>query len=185
MRFVALTPLFLFLVLGVYFAAGLWRDPARIPSALIDRPVPDFELPPLETRELGLSDEDVAGEPALINVFGSYCAPCLDEHPLFMAIAQNGETPIYGIDWKDKPGAGDAWLERHGDPYTRVGDDRDGRVAIEFGVTGAPETFVVDGQGRIRRKVVGAITPEMWTEELRPLLDELKREASPTGENGS
>jgi cytochrome c biogenesis protein CcmG/thiol:disulfide interchange protein DsbE len=153
-----------------------------MPSMLIDRPVPDFALPPIEGREMGLSTTDLAGEVRLLNVFGSWCAACLIEHPLLMEIAAEGQE-IVAINWKDRPGAGARWLQRHGDPYSRVGDDADGRAAIEFGVTGAPETFVVDANGRVRHKQIGPITPEIWRGVLKPMIEELRNApaADPAG----
>ena len=176
-RFALLIPLGVFIIVGAVFAAGLWRDPSRIPSQLIDRPLPVFDLPPIEGFDEGLSSDHIIGEGevALINVWGSWCVACHIEHPLLMALAENEVIPIYGIDWKDKPGDGTAWLERFGNPYTRIGDDMDGRVAIDFGVTGAPETFVIDKQGRVRYKQVGPITQQAWDDVLWPLIEELRR----------
>lgn len=174
-KFLPLLPLGVFAAIGLAFWLGLGRDPNTLPSTLIDRPLPAFALAGLDGGENGLSTEDIVGEVALLNIFGSWCAGCRIEHPLLMEIARSGEVPIYGIDWKDEPGAGAAWLARYGDPYTRVGEDRDGRAAIELGVTGAPETFVIDKEGRVRYRHVGAITPEAWRRTLRPLVLELKR----------
>lgn len=175
-RLLYLAPISLFLVLGVYFLAGLGRDPAYMPSMLIDRPAPEFSLPPLEGREEGFSNADFGGEVALVNVFASWCAPCLEEHPVLMQIARSGAVPIFGVNWKEKPGDGARWLARHGDPYARVGDDASGRVAIDFGVTGAPETFVIDRNGKVRHKHVGPITPQVWRGVLAPMIEDLKNE---------
>jgi cytochrome c biogenesis protein CcmG/thiol:disulfide interchange protein DsbE len=166
-------PIILFSALGVAFMGSMKRDPSIIPSALIDRPVPEFSLPPISGRAFGLSSNDFAGEAAILNVFGSWCAACRVEHPVLMRIARSGSAPVYGLDWNDKPGAGARWLTDLGDPYARIGDDADGRIALELGVTGAPETFIVDKNGRIRRKIVGPITDELWRDELRPLIEEL------------
>jgi cytochrome c biogenesis protein CcmG/thiol:disulfide interchange protein DsbE len=169
-------PLVLFVVILGYFVFGLGRDPAVAPSALIDRPVPAFDLPGVGARTEGLSSDDLQGEVALLNVFASWCPPCRAEHPMLMAIAREGLAPLHGLNWKDEPGAGAAFLARHGDPFRRIGDDADGRVAVEFGVTGAPETFVIDKQGRVRHRHVGVITPEIWRKELAPMIEALKRE---------
>ena len=169
-----IAPLAVFLVLSLYFGIGLTRDPKIIPSVLIDRPVPEFDLPPIAEYAEGLANTDLDGEVSLVNIFGSWCVACLVEHPLLMQLAADGEVPIYGIDWRDKPGAGTAWLRKHGDPYAGIGDDFDGRTAIDFGVTGAPETFVVDATGRIRYKQIGPITPEVWEDTLAPLIESLK-----------
>lgn len=167
-------PVIVFAGLASWFGLGLNRDPSILPSTLIDRPVPAFALAPIEGRDRGLSSADLVGEPSLLNVWGSWCAGCEIEHPLLMEIAASG-IPIYGIDWKDKEGAGAAFLAKRGDPFRAIGDDSDGRVAIDLGVTGAPETFVVDRKGRIRHKHVGALTREDWERTIRPLLKELAR----------
>ncbi len=169
-----LAPISVFLVLVLYFAAGLQRDPGFLPSMLIDRPAPAFDLPPIAGYDNGLSTENLTGRVSLVNVFGSWCVSCQVEHPVLMRIKAEGGPPIYGLNWKDKPGDGSQWLQRHGDPYTLIGDDADGRVAIEFGVTGAPETFVVDAAGRIRHKHTGPITEEHWRRVLAPMIKELE-----------
>lgn len=170
-----LVPVFLFVVVGVFFAWGLTRDPSRIPSQLIDRPLPVFDMPAIEGFTEGLSTEDLKGEVALLNVFASWCVSCHIEHPVLMRLAAEDAVPIYGLNWKEKPGEGKAWLDRFGDPYTKIGDDQNGRVAIDLGVTGAPETFVIDRDGRVRFKVVGPITEQYWTEILQPLIEDLRR----------
>ena len=180
-RLFFLAPLSLFLIVGIYFAFGLQRDPSFIPSMLIDQPAPEFSLPPIQDYEEGFSSEDLKGQVSLVNIFGSWCIACQVEHPVLMQIKAEGGPPIYGLDWNDKPGAGTAWLRRHGDPYERVGDDADGRVAIDFGVTGAPETFVVDANGRIRHKHTGPITEQDWRNVLAPMVEELKNESATPG----
>ncbi len=175
-RLVLFAPLILFALLGVYFAIGLQRDPSRIPSVLIDRPLPAFDLPPIEGAEKGFASSDLEGRVALINIFGSWCASCLIEHPVLMEISRTEDVLLAGLDWKDPNGGGRRWLDLHGNPYDFVGDDADGRVAIDFGVTGAPETFIVDRNGRIRHKHVGPITMRVWRTELRPLIQMLERE---------
>jgi cytochrome c biogenesis protein CcmG/thiol:disulfide interchange protein DsbE len=154
---------------------------------MVDAPAPVFTLAPIKSYEEGFSSADLQGQVSLVNIFASWCVACLYEHPVLMDIKdQPGVPPIYGLAWKDPaarereasgdPGATTAWLERHGDPYTAVGDDADGRVAIDFAVTGAPETFVIDKQGRIRYKHPGVITPENWRRVFLPLIAELERE---------
>ena len=171
-----LLPFSLFLALMVYFLFGLERDPSVLPTVLINKPAPEFTLPAIEGYADGLSSADLKGEVTLVNIFGSWCVACRIEHPVLMALAQRNEVPIMGINWRDKPGDGTRWLAEFGDPYTRVGDDADGRVAIDFGVTGAPETFIVDKKGRIRYKHIGPITPQIWREELAPIVKELRNE---------
>jgi len=169
-------PLVFFVVMALYFGLGLREDPSEIPSQLIDRELPEFDLPPIEGFETGLSNADLAGQVSLLNVFGSWCPPCAIEHPMLMQISRSGVVPVYGVDWKDPPGAGTAWLERNGNPYRRVGDDPDGRLAIDLGITGAPETFIVDRDGRVRYRHVGIITEEVWDGTLRPLVEHLQAE---------
>ena len=174
-RLVFLIPLLAFAALAVWFAQGLNRDPSYIPSMLIDRPVPDFSLPPIEGRTEAFASEDLKGRVSMVNIFGSWCASCEIEHPVLMAIAREGVAPIYGLNWKDVPEAGAEWLQARGDPYAKIGDDADGRVAIDFGVTGAPETFIVDQDGRVRHKHVGPISKEDWRNVLKPMIEDLKR----------
>jgi cytochrome c biogenesis protein CcmG, thiol:disulfide interchange protein DsbE len=175
-RMVFLAPLALFVVLGIYFAAGLTRDPSYMPSALIDQPLPVFDLAAIEGEKRGFATSDLDGEVALINFFGSWCISCIVEHPVLMDIAAREEVIIAGIDWKDKPGAGARWLEQRGNPYTLIGDDPTGRTAIDFGITGAPETFIIDRKGRIRYRFAGPITPLIWKRDLKPLVEQLRQE---------
>jgi cytochrome c biogenesis protein CcmG/thiol:disulfide interchange protein DsbE len=159
--------------LAVLFAVGLRHDPSIVPSLLIDKPVPDFDLPPLLEDKPGLATADLNGQVALVNVFASWCIPCRIEHPMFMRLAEKGEVPVYGINYKDAPADAKRWLAELGDPYTRIGADRDGRAGIEWGVYGVPETFVVDGTGTIRFKHVGPLTAEVLEDTIMPLVREL------------
>lgn len=175
-KLVYLVPVALFLVLVGFFAVQLGENPQELPSVLIDRPVPEFALDPLPGRGKPLSSDDLKGQVSLVNIFGSWCVACIAEHPMLVRIADSGEVPIHGIDWREQdPMDGKRWLERNGDPYDRVGLDPDSRVAIDFGVTGAPETFVVDADGVIRYKHIGPITPEDWENTLKPLIEELRK----------
>ena len=173
-RLLYLLPVLVFIGVGIGLALGLTRDPSVLPSALLDKPVPDFDLPPLEGRAgEGLGSQDLqAGGPVLVNVFASWCVPCRAEHPLLMALAERGVT-IYGINYKDPPEQARAWLAELGDPFAKIGADRDGRVGIEWGVYGVPETFVIDGEGRIRHRFVGPLQPRDVDQTLLPLLVEL------------
>ena len=172
-----LLPLLVFVGLAGFFAVGLTRDPRTIRSVLINQPVPDFELPPIRGRERGFASADLKGQVSLVNIFGSWCVACQVEHPFLMKIKERNIVPLHGIDWREEtPDAGPNWLKRYGDPYTLIGDDPRSRAAIAFGVTGAPETFVVDGNAVIRYKHVGPITPEVWNKTLWPLIQELRRE---------
>lgn len=174
-RLVLVIPLLAFAAVALFFAFGLTRDPSRIPSELIDRPLPTFELPPIAGFEQGFGSADLTGDVVLVNIWGSWCVSCHIEHPLLMQLAQNKEIPIYGLNWKDDPQDAADWLERYGNPYTLIGADREGRVIVDLGVTGAPETFIVDRQGRVRYKHVGPITQDAWTDILAPLIKELRR----------
>jgi cytochrome c biogenesis protein CcmG/thiol:disulfide interchange protein DsbE len=176
-RLLYLVPLVLFGVLIAYLAKGLTRDPQLLPSVLIERPFPKMDLPPLPGYQEGFATADLGGQVAFVNVFGSWCVACQVEHPVLMALAEAGEVPIYGIDWKEKdPADGATWLEQRGDPYRLIGDDRLGRAAIDLGVTGAPETFIVDKSGRIRYKQIGPITADVWSEALQPIVARLAAE---------
>jgi cytochrome c biogenesis protein CcmG, thiol:disulfide interchange protein DsbE len=170
-----LLPLVLFLLLAVYFWTGLGKDPHAIPSVLIDQKVAPFALAPIEGRTRGFSSDDLVGQVSLVNVFGSWCVACRIEHPFLMELKAKGGVPVHGIDWREKDRqAGPAWLSQMGDPYTLIGDDPDSRAAIAFGVTGAPETFVVDGASVIRYKHAGPITRDVWEQTLWPIVRRLQ-----------
>ncbi|MFN3075526.1 MAG: DsbE family thiol:disulfide interchange protein [Alphaproteobacteria bacterium] len=176
----AAAPLLIFLVLLAFFAerlVGIHRGdaPNLLPSVLINRPVPEFSLEPLPGRGRPLASADLKGKVSLVNIFGSWCVSCAAEHPFLMSLKKSGAVVVHGIDWRDDPVKGAAWLARHGDPYDRVGLDPDSQVAIDFGVTGAPESFVVDAAGVIRYKVVGPISAEVWTQTLEPMIRELRK----------
>lgn len=183
-RLLFLLPALLFIGLVAYLAYELrpGRDPSAVPSALIDKPVPEFALPSLHADRPGLAKADVTmaangaaggGKPALINFFASWCVPCRAEHPLLMQLGKMPGVTLYGIAYKDKPEAAKAFLAELGDPFARVAQDADGRTAIDFGVYGVPETYVIDGQGRIRFRQVGPLYPQVVEEQLLPLLAEL------------
>lgn len=169
-------PVLLFLGVAGYLLVGLWLDPQRLPSALIDQPAPEFALAPLAGRsgpgaDKGLATADLkAGGAKIVNVFASWCLPCRAEHPILMDLAETAGVPLYGINYKDKPDAAAKWLSDLGDPFSAVGSDRDGRVGIDFGVYGVPETFVIDGRGVIRYRYPGPLTPEVVERELMPAL---------------
>lgn len=171
-------PLVGFLGIGVYLGIGLTMDPSKLPSMLEGKPVPAFDLQPLEGRDdVGFTNEHLKGDVSLVNVFGSWCVACRVEHPFLMQLKANDLVSIHGIDWREQNRTdGPAWLRRFGDPYTHVGDDPKSKAAIAFGVTGAPETFVVDKQGIIRYKFVGPLNAQVWSETLKPLIDHLRKE---------
>jgi cytochrome c biogenesis protein CcmG/thiol:disulfide interchange protein DsbE len=173
-----LLPLVFFAVIAGYF---LWaldpaRDPSAVPSALIDKPVPKFSLPPIEgIGSPGLATSDLKrGEVTLVNVFASWCVPCRAEHPLLMRLAEDDIATVYGINYKDKPVEAREWLEMLGNPYGRIGADRSGRAAVEWGVYGVPETFVVDAEGKIRYRHIGPIHRSELEETILPLVEGLK-----------
>ncbi|WP_207485617.1 DsbE family thiol:disulfide interchange protein [Arenibaculum pallidiluteum] len=174
-RLLFLLPLILFGVLAVYFAVGLTRDPRAVPSALIDKPVPQFSLAPLEGSDApGLATADLKGKVRLVNIFASWCAPCRIEHPVLMRLAREYGIEIAGINQKDKPADAREMLEREGNPFARIGADTDGRASIEWGVYGIPETFVVDRDGRIRYRHVGPIMPQDLDAKILPIIRELQ-----------
>ena len=176
MRLTHILPLVVFAVVALALGIGLTLNPRIIPSALIDKPVPEFSLPPVDGRPDGLAAGDLrTGEVAIVNIFASWCGPCRVEHPLLMDVARSGEVPVHGINYKDLPRNAVAWLKRFGDPYQRVGSDRDGRVSIDWGVYGIPETFVVDRDGRIAYKHVGPMTRDDMDEKILKKVRELQR----------
>lgn len=173
-RLAAFVPLAVFLVTGVFLAIGLTLNPREIPSPLINKPVPEFSLPPVKGRTLGLASADLKGEVSLVNVFASWCVACRAEHPLLMEL-QQGVVPIHGLNYKDRPEDAEKWLSELGDPYTRTGADIDGRVGIEWGVYGVPETFVIDRQGRIAYKQIGPVSREILEKTILPLIRKLRQ----------
>ncbi len=167
--------------IAVVLARGLGRDPSQLPSTLIGRPVPTFALPPVQGRSLGLAGTDLKGKVSLVNVFASWCVACRAEHPLFMELAGSNAVPIHGLNYKDAPENAARWLDSLGDPYMRTGADWDGRVAIDWGVYGVPETFVVGPNGRIAYKHVGAVARQVLDETILPLVRQLRGEPSWSG----
>jgi len=170
-----LVPLALFAALAGLLYAGLERDPGVVASPLLGRPLPDFALPGLPHGEL--RSDDLGEAPSLLNVWASWCAACRAEHPLFLRLATSGEVPIYGLNYKDERADAMWWLDRFGDPYRRSGHDLDGKVGLDLGVYGVPETFVIDREGRIAHKHIGPISEEDWEETIRPILLRLGAES--------
>jgi len=178
-RLFFLLPLLVFAVLVGYFALGLTKDPSRLDdTVLIDQPIGDFKLVPVQGRADVLSLSDVKGQVSLVNFFGSWCIACLDEHPLLMELSAKNVVPIFGVDWDEQhPSDVVRWLDRHGDPYTKIGVDETGGTVVDWGLTGAPETFVVDKNGVIRYKFVGPISVQAWEMVIWPLIQKLRTEA--------
>lgn len=172
LRFVV--PVAVFAVIAWFLLAGLDRNPREIPSPLIGKPAPTFSLPLTHELARSWSPEALRGQVWLLNVWGSWCAACQVEHPLFNDLARSGAIPIVGLAWKDTPENSIAWLRRLGNPYSVVVSDVQGRVAIDYGVYGAPETFLVDRDGVIRFKHVGPVTPELLRDKLLPMARELE-----------
>lgn len=169
-----LLPLAVFAVAAAVLTWGLTRDARVLPSALLNRPAPEFTLPPLPGRdEHGFSRADLGGEPMLVNIWASWCVPCRAEHPVITRLAEEQGVIVHGINYKDQPADARAFLEQLGDPFRLIGQDRDGRVAIEWGVYGVPETFVIDRDGRIRYRHVGPMMPRDVEQTILPLLREL------------
>lgn len=176
LRLTGYIPLLVFLAIAALFGVGLTLNPRDVPSPLIGKVVPAFSLPPVKGRALALSSVDLAGEVSLVNVFASWCVACREEHPILMDLARRGVVPIHGLNYKDRPGDAQAWLDELGDPYTRTGADLSGRVAIDWGVYGVPETFLVDRKGRIAYKQIGPITPKALNGTLLPMIRRLQSE---------
>lgn len=177
MKLSRLLPVGLFGVLVIFLAIGLTRDPSVIPTEMIDREMPAFELTELRDEAVTVSQTDLVGEVTLVNVFGSWCVACLQEHPTLMELSRDDTVRIVGINWRDDREDALAWLAKHGDPYESIVFDAESELVIEIGVTGAPETFVLDPSGRIRYKQIGPITPEVWTKTIRPVIDAIERES--------
>ena len=172
-KLIFLLPAMLFAVLVTAFAIGLRHDPHLLPSAFIDRPAPDFVLPGLSEAADGLARKDLDGRVTLVNFFASWCAPCREEHAELMALAKRNDLTLDGIAYKDKGEDSRRFLDRFGNPYGHIGIDRNGATAIDFGVYGVPETYVVDGTGHIRYRHVGPLTAEDVKGKILPLISQL------------
>ena len=171
-----LIPLGLFAVLIVFLAIGLGRDPHEVPSPLINKAAPSFRLPQLREPAKSFSADDMKGKVWLLNVWASWCVSCREEHPLLIEYAKSGVVPIIGLNYKDKREDALSWLGELGDPYTLSASDADGRVGIDYGVYGAPETYLIDKSGVIRFKQIGAVTPDVWQKKIMPMAQELNRQ---------
>lgn len=175
-RLIVLLPIVLFLCAAAAFAVALLSDrrPDSIPSVLLDKPAPKLTLPALEASGVpGLDETAFEGQVTLVNFWASWCLPCQAEHPLLVELAQRGDLRLVGINWKDKPEAAAAFLGKLGNPFDAIGVDQNGRAAIEWGISGVPESFLVDRDGVVRFRWVGPLDPVIVEEKLLPLLDEL------------
>jgi cytochrome c biogenesis protein CcmG/thiol:disulfide interchange protein DsbE len=184
MRLRYIIPAALFLVLGAGFVYALMtiqsgkRDPSAVPSALIGKPAPEFSLPAPNGFPQGLATADLKGKVTILNVFASWCPPCHVEHPLLLDLAKEakqGGFQLVGLNWKDKDEKLAAWFKEAGDPFSRIGADRTGRVGIDWGVYGAPETYILDRDAKIVYRFAGPLTKELLRDEIRPLLAKLKK----------
>ncbi len=178
-----LIPLGLFLVLAVFLAMGLNRDPHEVPSPLVGKPAPMFSLPRLDvdpqvavgTQNGSFGPNDMAGKVWLLNVWASWCVSCRQEHPVLVEFAKSNIVPLIGLDYKDQPADAKGWLAQFGNPYALSVVDADGRVGIDYGVYGVPETYVIDKAGTIRFKQIGPITNEVLEAKILPLIKELQQ----------
>jgi cytochrome c biogenesis protein CcmG, thiol:disulfide interchange protein DsbE len=170
-----LLPLLLFVVLVGFLLVGLRRDPHEVPSPLINKSAPDFQLPQLQQATATFSAKEMRGKVWLLNFWGTWCIACREEHPLLVQYAKTGLVPIYGVDYKDERAAALQWLDEFGNPYTLTAFDVDGRISIDYGVYGAPESYLIDRNGVIRFKQIGPITEDVWQNKILPLAKELNK----------
>ncbi|MCK5718932.1 MAG: DsbE family thiol:disulfide interchange protein [Thiomargarita sp.] len=175
-----LLPLIIFGVLSIFLYIGLGLNPRDIGSTRIDKPAPDFELSQLNNADKTLTNKALIGKVSLLNVWSSWCATCRYEHRLLMYIAQQG-YPIYGLVYKDTRAAASQVLKQVGNPYVVNAFDQDGKVGMEWGVTGTPETFIIDKQGIVRYKCTGQLTTERWKQEMKPLIEKLRKQQTVSG----
>lgn len=172
-----LLPVIFLVALLAVLVVGLRRDPTFVPSPLIGKLAPDFTLPRLEAPEQTLSRAELLGDVSIVNVWATWCGGCRQEHSALLQLAKRSGVRFFGIDWKDDPALARRWLAELGNPYTAVGNDQDGNVAIDFGVYGAPETFLLDGQGLVLYKHIAPMTPEVWQAEFQPRINRARLEA--------
>jgi cytochrome c biogenesis protein CcmG, thiol:disulfide interchange protein DsbE len=173
-RLLILVPLALFAVLAIFLGIGLNRDPHTVPSPLIGKAAPAFSLPQLESGA-PFSPKEMLGKVWLLNVWATWCAPCREEHPVLVDFAKTQTAPMIGLDYKDKGADAKAWLARFGNPYEVTVVDADGRVGIDYGVYGVPETYVIDKAGVIRFKQIGPVTRSVMQDKIVPLIKELQK----------
>ena len=170
-----LLPLGIFVLLVFLLGVGLSLNPREVPSPLIGKPAPAFQLPQLHDPAKSFSPKELQGKVWVLNVWASWCVACREEHPVLTALARSGIAPVYGLNYKDQRNEAIEWLRRFGDPYQASLFDADGRVGIDYGVYGVPETYVIDKQGVIRYKRIGPVTPEIVKQKIAPLILEINR----------
>ena len=169
-----LVPLAILDVLVAFLAVGLNLNPREVPSPLIDKPAPAFQLARLDDPAQAVRLDDLRGQVWLLNVWASWCVACLDEHPVLLEFSRSSPVPIYGLNYKDQREAAVAWLGKHGNPYTASIVDANGRVGIDYGVYGVPETFLIDRDGVIRYKHIGPLTARVLNEKIVPMIGKLR-----------
>lgn len=167
-----LAPIGVMALLVIVFSIGLTRDPSELPSTFIDKAAPGFDLPTVKNPEARVTSADYAGQAVLVNVWATWCVGCREEHAFLMDLAASGTIPIYGINWRDRRSDALRWLDQFGDPYVASGFDEDGRVAVDWGVYGAPETFLIGPDGIVLHKHLGPLSPQAWQRDFVPLLNE-------------
>jgi len=170
-----LVPLIIFIVLAGFLFVGLNLNPREVPSPFINKPAPDFQLQKLDAMNELFSNKDMQGKVWLLNVWASWCVACRQEHPVLVDMSRRGEVPIYGLNYKDSPNNAKRWLSEHGDPYVVSPVDYQGKVGIDYGVYGVPETFIIDKQGVIRHKVIGPISYKELKDCVMPVVNELNK----------
>jgi len=169
-----LVPLAIFIVLAAFLYRGLSLDPKKVPSPLVGKPMPEFSLPRLQEPAATISDKDLRGKVSILNIWATWCVSCRAEHEVLLLLAKSGKVDIYGLNYKDERAKAQQWLVQLGDPYVANAFDADGRAGIDWGVYGAPETFIMDRQGIIRHKHIGPLTVEILNERILPLIEELQ-----------
>jgi cytochrome c biogenesis protein CcmG/thiol:disulfide interchange protein DsbE len=170
-----LLPLGIFILLVAFLAVGLKLDPREVPSPLVGKAAPAFELPILQQPDKRFVPGDMRGKVWLLNVWASWCVSCREEHPVLLALAKRGVMPILGLNYKDKNDDATAWLKQFGNPYELSVVDADGRIGIDYGVYGVPETYLIDAEGVIRYKQIGPITAAILEQKILPLAAALKK----------
>jgi cytochrome c biogenesis protein CcmG/thiol:disulfide interchange protein DsbE len=169
-----LLPILVFVVLAGFFYKGLFLNPRTVPSPLIGKPAPAFQLEDLRQPEATFARDDMLGKPAVLNVWATWCTGCRQEHPFLMQLARRGGVPLYGMNYRDERPKALEWLRNLGDPYTKVAFDPDGMVALDWGVYGSPETFLLDPSGTVVYKHLGPMTPGVWQQEFLPRIAQME-----------
>lgn len=176
-KLIRFIPLVLVLVLGVFLYRGLFLNPQELPSALVGKPLPTFNLTKLGKPQDRVTDEDIKGKVAVLNVWATWCPTCVYEHPFLLELAKSKRVALYGVNYKDDRAAAQAYLKQYKDPFIYSVFDDTGKLGLDLGVYGAPETFVIDSQGIVRKRFAGALDGNVWQREFEPLIQSLEKEA--------